>query len=186
MSYHDISPELLKRQAAVIYATQGMYFGDSVAHRYSKEKQAEKEQPLDQGLQHALASVEELFIAGGGGAGRTLPGAFLEARKYGLDMDRVKVVCGTSVGSIVALGVTLKVPLEMMVQNLDEMPTDKFQDWSFESLLKFPVRWGLCKGEAMPDYFRQMIKRYTGLDDPTFQELYEAGFKKELRVVTTE
>lgn len=133
-----------------------------------------------------LSSVEELFISGGGGAGRTLPGAFKEATKFGLDMDKVKVVCGTSVGTIVALGIALGVPIDGMTKVLSDMPTDDFQDWNIiESILKFPVRWGICRGEAMPNYFKLVIKELTGLEDPTFQELYDAGYRKELRIVTT-
>lgn len=133
-----------------------------------------------------LARVEELFIAGGGGAGRTLPGAFREAQKYGLNVNNVKAVCGTSVGSIVALGVALNLPLDDWERTLNDMPTQDFQDWSWwGSIIRFTETWGLCKGEAMPAYFRRFIKSLSGLDDPTFLELYQAGFTKDLRVVTT-
>lgn len=138
---------------------------------------------------------EEIFIAGGGGAGRALPAAFDEAEKYGLDLEKVKVVCASSVGTIQALAITLGLPTNEMISMLDGMPTDKFQDWDlWGSITNFPYTWGWCKGDFMPDYFRSLIKEITarqgkgngeGLIDPTFKELQEAGYDKDFRVVTT-
>ena len=39
-----------------------------------------------------FSEVEELYIAGGGGAGRALPAAISEAIEHGLDLDNVKVI----------------------------------------------------------------------------------------------
>ena len=142
-------------------------------------------QAQEQGYSQLLAPVEELFFGGGGGAGRALPSAIREASKYGLDLNKIKVVCGSSVGTILALGLTIGIPLDHMPNVLDEMPTEQFTDWSFDSVTSFPSSWGLCKGEVMPNYFKKLIKERTGLEDPTFQELYDAGYTKELRVVTS-
>lgn len=139
-------------------------------------------------LGKVLAPVEEIFLAGGGGAGRSLIGAFREAMEYGLDFDNVKVVCGTSVGTIVALGMALNLTVDQMQQELDDLPTDSFQDWDIlDSIINFNERWGLCRGETMPACFRELIKKITNgqLYDPTFKELFDAGYKKELRIVTT-
>lgn len=131
-----------------------------------------------------LSGVTELFIAGGGGAGRALPSALKEAAAFGLNLDKLKVVCAASVGAIVALGVVIGIPAHRMGAVLNDMPTDSFQDWNMYSFINFFTRWGWCQGEAMPNYFKEMIKNETGLDDPTFIELYEAGYTKELRVIT--
>ncbi|HRE30733.1 MAG TPA: patatin-like phospholipase family protein [Candidatus Berkiella sp.] len=136
-------------------------------------------------LRHLLNDVTEIFIAGGGGGGRAYPSAIAEAVEFGLDLHKLKVVCASSVGTIVGLGITLGVPATRMKQILNDMPTDTFQDWSWYSFINFFTRWGWCQGEAMPHYFRQLIKRETGLDDPTFLQLYQAGYRKEFRIITS-
>ncbi len=129
--------------------------------------------------------VKELFIAGGGGAGRALPSAFEEAVKHGLDLDNLEVICATSVGTIIGLGIVLGItPSEMRVM-LNEMPTHQFQDWSLKKIYNFFTEWGLCSGKVINNYLLKMIYDKTGLIDPTFLELYEAGYTKEFRVVTT-
>lgn len=133
-------------------------------------------------LRHTFRKVRELFIAGGGGAGRSLPGGMIEAVKFGLDLSKVEVVCATSVGTIMGLGIVLGVPPNEMSKMLDEMPTDQFQDWSVSSIADFFQNWGLCEGKFMPSYFRKIIKHYSGLNDPTFEELY-AKTHKEFRVI---
>lgn len=133
-------------------------------------------------LNNILAPVRELFIAGGGGAGRSLPGAIIEACKFGLDLDKVEVVCATSVGTIMGLGIVLGIPAHKMSQVLDELPTDQFQDWSIATIMDFFQNWGVCEGKSMPSSFRAVIKKYSGLDDPTFEELFHKT-KKEFRVI---
>lgn len=135
-------------------------------------------------LRHLLKNVTEIFIAGGGGAGRALPSALKEAAEFGLDLSKVKVVCASSVGSILALAIAIGIPTQRMGQVLNDMPADSFQDWSFTSIINFFTRWGWCQGDAMPNYFKQLIKAETGLDDPTFLQLHQAGYRKELRVIT--
>lgn len=135
-------------------------------------------------LRHLLKEVTEIFIAGGGGAGRALPSALKEAAEFGLDLSKVKVVCASSVGSILALAIAIGIPAQRMGQVLNDMPADNFQDWSFSSIINFFTRWGWCQGDAMPNYFKQLIKAETGLEDPTFLQLYQAGYRKELRVMT--
>lgn len=135
--------------------------------------------------QHLFSPVIELFIAGGGGAGRALPQALQEAVNFGLDLKKIKVICATSVGTIVGLGLTLGITPANMRQMLEDMPTEKFQDWSLRKIVNFFYEWGLCSGKEMTAYLRKLIKEKSGLDDPTFLELYRAGFKKEFRVVVT-
>ncbi|MBS0287182.1 MAG: patatin-like phospholipase family protein [Proteobacteria bacterium] len=130
-------------------------------------------------------SVSEIYIAGGGGAGRALPSALLEAQKYGLNFDNVNVVCATSVGTIVGLGLTLGIAPEQMKKLLNDMPTERFQDWSLRRIIHFFTEWGVCSGKEINAYIRKLIKDKTGLEDPTFLELYQAGYTKEFRVLTT-
>lgn len=133
-----------------------------------------------------LKDVEELYFSGGGGAGSALPAAVEEAVNFGLDLKKVKRIVAASVGVFVATALVLEIPVGELQSLLDKMPRDSFQDWDWwQSLSGFAQTWGWCKGEAMTDYFRSLIKERTGLDDPTFLELYEAGFTKELCIVTT-
>lgn len=134
----------------------------------------------------AFEGVTELYFSGGGGAGCAFPSAVNYASRCGLDLSKVEVSCGASVGSIIALGVALDVKAGDLQPLLAAMPTTNFQDWSIWNIItKFRSTWGLCRGQFMPNYFKQMIKERTGLDDPTFKELYDAGFRKELRIMTT-
>ncbi|MGE4348203.1 MAG: patatin-like phospholipase family protein [Candidatus Berkiella sp.] len=133
-------------------------------------------------LRHIFSKVRELFIAGGGGAGRSLPKAMSEAVKFGLDLSKVEVVCATSVGTIMGLGIVLNMSTQAMSKMLDEMPTEQFQDWSVSSITDFFQNWGLCEGKFMPSYFRKIIKHHSGLNDPSFEELY-AKSHKEFRVI---
>ena len=137
-------------------------------------------------IDKAFEGVKEVYFSGGGGAGCALPSAVNYATHFGLDLSEVEVSCGGSVGAIMALGVGLDVKAEDLQLLLADMPTANFQDWSIWNILtKFRSTWGLCRGQFMPNYFKKMIKERTGLTDPTFKELYDAGFRKELRIMST-
>lgn len=136
-------------------------------------------------LMHFFDPVVEIFIAGGGGAGRALPQALQEAVNFGLNLKKIKVVCATSVGTILGLGIVLGLTPANMRKTLDDMPTDKFQDWSIRKIINFFNEWGLCSGKEMTSYIRKLIRETCSLDDPTFRELYNAGFTKEFRVIAT-
>lgn len=153
---------------------------DAILHRRDSIEEILEPQAREQ-----FKSVTEVYFAGGGGAGRALPSALAEAQKYGLDFEKLRIVCATSVGTIVGLGVTLGISPMKMKKMLCDMPTDKFQDWSIRRIFNFFTEWGVCSGNEMNAYVRKMIKDETGLDDPTFLELYEAGYTKEFRVLTT-
>lgn len=138
--------------------------------------------PKPRGLSGFFSGVKELALSGGGGAGRAYPAAFVEAARFGLSFNDIEVVCATSVGSIVGLGIVIGAPPEDFKKILDEMPTDKFQDWSLSSILSIFRNWGICEGKVMPSHFRHVIKDYTDLEDPSFEELY-AKTGKEFRVI---
>lgn len=141
--------------------------------------------PLHASAQNAFEGVKEIYFSGGGGAGCAYPSAVKCAVDSGLDLSKVEVVCGASVGAIVALGIGIDAEADELIQILSNMPTTSFQDWNIWTIYKFLTTWGLCRGQAMPNYFKALLKEKTGIDDPTFKELYEAGYKKELRIVTT-
>lgn len=132
-----------------------------------------------------LASTKQLCFAGGGAAGSALVDAILTAIEYGLDLDKVKVICATSVGTLLGLVLTIKVPPQELKQTLLEMPRKEFLDWDLNSILDFYHNWGFCKGDVMEGYFRDLIRKYTGLENPTFYQLYQHGFDKEFRVLVT-
>jgi predicted acylesterase/phospholipase RssA len=136
-------------------------------------------------LRTILSPVKEIYLAGGGGAGRALPGAIEEACKYGLNPSKLEGIISTSVGAMMGLTMALGVPPHLYKKVLADMPADKYQDWSLRSILQFFTTWGLCAGNTMPEYFKKLIKEWTGLDDPTFLQLYQAGFTTEFGVVAT-
>lgn len=139
-------------------------------------------QPIG-GFRNKLSGVTEVFISGAGGAGGAFIGALEEAELFGLDLKKLKVICGTSAGTIIGLGILFGMtPLEM-TDHLRSMPAADFQDWSFSSVLNFFSRWGFCEGKVMVQHFKDFIKDKTGLDDPTFQQMFDAGYDKEFRVI---
>lgn len=151
----------------------------------STQRPEKEEKALKGALGQIFSPVTELFIAGGGGAGRALPQALQEAVNYGLKLKNVTVIGATSVGTIAGLGIVLGMTPANMRQMLEGMPTDKFQDWSLKKLINFFYEWGLCSGKEMTAYMRKLIKDKSGLDDPTFLELYQAGYTKEFRIIAT-
>lgn len=166
----------------MIDETIGQQWSDSSHFRKDPQEQ-HLPKPIG-ALRSAFSSVEEIYIAGGGGAGRALPSALKEAVNFGLDLNKVKVVCATSVGAIMALTIAMNIPIHRVGKLLHDMPTDKFQDYSLLSMLNVFNTWGVCKGRFMEEYFKKMIKNITGLDDPTFIDLYRAGYTKDFRVIT--
>lgn len=132
-----------------------------------------------------LNSVEAVYLAGGGGAGRAYAAAFEQAGKFGLNLNNVTVVNATSVGAIQGLMIALGYQASEMKEQLRRVRANTFQDWDVWSVLKFFKKWGVCRGEAMEEYFKWAIKRKTGLSDPTFRQLHEAGFTKDFRVFAT-
>lgn len=157
-------------------------------HEYSKNNSTNfsKAMNIKRTIDKAFEGVKEVYFSGGGGAGCAFPSAVNYATHYGLDLSQVEVSAGGSVGAIIALGVALDVDAKDLQPLLADMPTANFQDWSIWNIItKFRSTWGLCRGQFMPNYFKQMIKERTGLIDPTFKELYDAGFRKELRIMST-
>lgn len=152
----------------------------------SCHRQGKKWVPKSTGsLRRFFSRIKALYLAGGGGAGRAYPAAFHEASKFGLDLNNVEVVNATSVGAIQGLMITLGYSAIDMKSQLIRLPAEQLQDWDFWSVLTFFKHWGVCRGEVMEDYFKKVIKLKTGLEDPTFKELYDAGYRKEFRVITT-
>jgi hypothetical protein len=135
-----------------------------------------------------------IHLAGGGGAGRFYPAVFHEASRFGHNLPKVKIINATSVGTIQQLMIALNYSASDMKIQLLRVPADKFLDWDLWSVLTAFQRWGICRGEEMENFLKKAIKEKTqkdnpqsgGLDDPTFKELYDAGYKKDFRVIITD
>ncbi len=136
-------------------------------------------------LRRLFRKIRALYFAGGGGAGRAYAKTIYTASKFGLDLNHINIVNATSVGTIQALMIVLGYSAAEMKSLLLKVPADKFQDWDIWSVLTFFKYWGICRGEVMENYFKGVIQNKTGLEDPTFKELYDAGYKKEFRIITT-
>ena len=171
-SSYWIAKQLRQQPAKEQAADTALDGFDTLAHLPKPEKH----------LRKSLSGITEIVISGAGGAGGGFLGALQEAERCGLDYNKVKVVCGTSAGTIIGLGIVMGLSAKKMMKVLINMPTERFQDWSIDSIMKVFRKWGICEGKYMAEYFKQFIKDYSGLDNPTFEQLY-AKYPKELRVV---
>jgi predicted acylesterase/phospholipase RssA len=204
---------MLTPELAVILAEQILETAESNAHPYpiSNKQLPPLAQTLQQkasnpddfsklpkpvgGLKTLFSNKTEIFLSGAAGAGPAFLSALQEAMRFGLDINQLKVICATSAGTIIGLGLVLGLTPEDMLKIYLSMPTEKFQDYSLSSIFRILSRWGLCEGKFMTSYFKKFIietieNKHPGMldtirnpDDPTFSDLQTLGFDKEFRVV---
>lgn len=121
-----------------------------------------------------LKYVENLVLEGGGVKGL----AFLGALEYleGKDVLRnIKRVAGSSAGCIYAVAVALKLNSKVIKDEIRKVDFSSFKDdtWGYVlDVFRVINHYGICKGDAIYDWFGDLLEKYTGDANITFQQLY--------------
>lgn len=113
--------------------------------------------------------VKKLVLAGGGLRGLAYIGAISALRKLRI-LENVETVLGCSIGAIFALLIVLNFSDEELYDFLLHFHYDQLKDLNF---FKIMSEWGLESGSKIETFLLNLIKRKTGLFDPTFAELYQ-------------
>lgn len=120
-----------------------------------------------------LNHIENLVFCGGGGRGLGYLPAVKESEKHGLKLSNIRHTAGSSAGAIAALLCALTDDIDEITEILLNMPADKLKDFSFSNMLFFNSEMGLCDGDAIENWVKEVIFKYTGLENPTFEEFYK-------------
>lgn len=117
---------------------------------------------------------DNLVLEGGGIRGL----AFLGAHKYLEDrgvIKNIKRVVGSSAGSIYAFAVACKISNKLARDILTATDFSKFRDdsWGYViDAIRLVNGYGICKGDYIFEWFRELARQFTGNPDITFIELY--------------
>lgn len=131
-----------------------------------------------------LNHIENLAFCGGGGRGLGYLPAVQEAQRYGLKLENIRHTAGTSAGAIAALLCSLTNDVNDIKEILLNMPASKLKDYSFSNMFFFNKEMGLCDGNAIKTWVKEIITKYTRLNNPTFEEFYKKT-GKDLHVFAT-
>ena len=127
-----------------------------------------------------------LIFEGGGSLGLAYVGALAELDRKE-QLGPIARVAGSSAGSIMALCIALGYKSTELLEIMSQYDFNKFKDDSWgiiRDTRRLFRRYGLYKGDAMLSWLRGLIKRKTGHDDVTFQELYSWA-KDPIELVVT-
>lgn len=114
--------------------------------------------------------IKCICFAGGGVRGLSHIGV-LEALETTTDFSLKNVVkcTGTSIGSLVALAVSLKYNIQEIKLIIDKLYFPKLLSMSFFNL----SHWGLDNGKNMMKFIEGILYTKTGIKDPTFKQLFD-------------
>lgn len=111
---------------------------------------------------------KKLVLAGGGLKGLAYVGAINALRKLRA-LDYIDEVVGCSIGAVFALLIILGYSDDELHDFLLHFHYDQLKDLDF---FKIITEWGVESGSKIETFLIQLIKNKTGLDNPTFSELY--------------
>lgn len=131
---------------------------ESIKKTEKKAKELEKQ-----------TKYRKLVLAGGGLRGLAYVGAINALRKLGI-LDGIEEVVGCSIGSVFGLLIILDYSDVELHDFLLHFHYDQLKDLDF---FKIMTEWGVESGSKIENFLIQLIKNKTGLDNPTFLELYK-------------
>ena len=130
-------------------------------------------------------NFENLVFEGGGI--RAI--AFLGVLKYLHQINsiqNIKRVIGSSAGCLYAVSVACKVDystIENIIMSKDFSTLKDDNNWNYISdIIRIIYSYGLCKGDALFQWYSDILKQITGKENITFLELYE---KTNIELVIT-
>ncbi len=122
-----------------------------------------------------LKNVENLVLAGGGIRSLAFLGAIEYLEENGT-IEKIKRVVGSSAGCIYATAIACKIKSTIMkdIIKAKNFSTLKDDTWGFViDVARVINYYGMCKGDALYDWFGELLKSFVGSADITFQELYD-------------
>jgi len=137
-------------------------------------------------------AYEYLVLSGGGTKGICFCGALKELDKMGVLYDnsgklKIKGICGTSVGSIIASMFAIGYNPDEMIKLLKDIDLTKIMndnEWILHRGYNLIKKYGECPGEYIENYVAKCVKNKVGDENYTIKQLYEdTGI--ELTIITT-
>jgi predicted acylesterase/phospholipase RssA len=116
-----------------------------------------------------------LAFEGGGVKGFAYTGALFFLQEYDI-LPQIKNVSGSSVGSLLALLVSLGLDAYEIFVEMLKADFNKFADDSFgivRDMERFYKKFGIFKGEALFKAVEDILEKYTGNKNITFKQLFE-------------
>ena len=126
-----------------------------------------------------------MVICGGGDAGFIVQGLITKLHdKKVWDIENIESIYATSIGTIIALGLSLKIDIETINKYLLERPYD-FLNLEPHMLFGLIENKGVFDKNVFLKYFSPLLKSVDLSIDITMKELYEYS-KIELNIITSE
>lgn len=114
--------------------------------------------------------IKGLVFSGGGLRGLAYIGALKAMEEYGLISPSLEFFSGCSIGAVMAVIISIGYTAEELYDFVLHFQYDSVKDLN---VLGFFDNYGLETGNKIQKFMRLMLKRKTGLDNPTFADLYK-------------
>ena len=114
-----------------------------------------------------------MALEGGGVLGVAYVGALQQMYENG-SINDIKNFAGSSVGALFALMLSCKISFDFMADTIVSLDFNSFKDGSLISdVVRLKDHYGYYAGDALLAFLKTTIKTVTGLDDPTFMDIYK-------------
>jgi predicted acylesterase/phospholipase RssA len=116
-----------------------------------------------------------LMISGGGSLGIAMVGCLERLVELGFSLAEIKVIKGSSIGSIIATAIACGADIHYMKQKIGDIDLNIFRDRDLFccSLWQLITKYGLNKTRPIKIFASSILEELTGNKDITFLELYQ-------------
>lgn len=138
-----------------------------------RENQTEKAQTSKELALEIVRNKTCLCFEGGGVLGAGHAGALVRLHEIG-GLRNIKKVVGSSVGSIIALGLACGASATYIKNKLFRLDLSRFKDGGngIQKLFRFLFRWGWHKGDEIEMFAGEILEELSGDPNITFQEAH--------------
>lgn len=131
-------------------------------------------------------TIENICFKGGGMKGLAFVGVDKALTELGL-WKNIKRFIGSSAGAIFASAAACRIPFDTMLKEIDNTDFTKFKDshwgWFSDGYYLYEES-GIYKGDYFYNWYRDLLKKYVGNPDITFEEVYKI-YGTQLVITTT-
>lgn len=122
-----------------------------------------------------LLNKKALVFSGGGIYAIGLTGSLKKLQEIGYDFNNVKSVSGSSVGSIISLGIACKASVDYMVKKMNEvnLPNLADRDCILTEGIRLLRKFGVRDMEEVDEFITSILEDLGFHKDITFKELYD-------------